>query len=460
MLPELRPYQLTAVDFLLSHRRCIFGYAPGTGKTPTTLVALEKAGPWRTLAVAPKSVLSHWVDEAAVWYPGLRVVEGWGTAAARRAARDEVAGMPREPTMLLLNYEAVRQDVEELAAITWGAMAIDEAHRLKGRSTQITRAVNRLVKHPRMWLWLLTGTPLPNRPTEAWSLLHLIDRSRFSSYWRWVESYCELEPLYARRGPRTRFAPRVVTGLKPGAEEAIRAQLADVLLYRTLEELLPDLPEATITPIFVELDAEERRVYRELVKKAWSTLPDGTTLRTMNEIARMTRLRQIVSSMDALGAGRDRPGSKVAAAVELCADLEPAQVVVLTWSRAAAERVAAETGGAFIHGGVDGVERAAIMAGFADGSVRVLAGTISTLGEGVDGMQVAHHLVRLDRSWVPSQNEQSLARIRRSGQRHDAVFCWDLVARSTIDETIEAALAAKESVIDALLARPSSPGDL
>lgn len=301
---------------------------------------------------------------------------------------------------------------------------------------------------------MATGTPTPNRPTEAWSLLHLIDRQRFSSYWRWTEAYCEVEPLYARKGPRTHFAPRLVTGLKPGAEEAIREQLADVLLYRTLDELLPDLPEATVTPIFVDLDAEERRVYRELVKKAWSTLEDGTTLRTMNEIARMTRLRQIVSSMDALGAGRKEPGSKVAAAAELCADLEPEQVVVLTWSRAAAERVAAETGGEFIHGGVEGEERAKIMAGFADGSVRVLTGTIATLGEGVDGMQVAHYMVRLDRDWTPARNEQAIARIRRSGQEHDAVFVFDLIARDTIDETVEAALAAKTNVIDALLANP------
>jgi SNF2 family DNA or RNA helicase len=204
----------------------------------------------------------------------------------------------------------------------------------------------------------------------------------------------------------------------------------------------------------VDLDAEERRVYAELVKKAWSTLENGETLRTMNEISRMTRLRQIVSSMDALGAGREKPGSKVAVAAELCADLEPAQVVVLTWSRAAAERVATETGGEFIHGGVESEERTKIMSGFADGSVRVLSGTISTLGEGVDGMQVAHYMVRLDRDWTPSKNAQSIARIRRSGQLHDAVIVYDLICRNTIDETIEAALAAKTSVIDALLARP------
>jgi SNF2 family DNA or RNA helicase len=458
-MPELRKYQTEAVEFLLSHRRSVLGLAAGAGKTPVALVALKQAGPWRILCVAPKSVLSHWQEEAARWFPELKIVGGWGTAGARRAARDAVAPMPEQPTMLLMNYEAVRQDAGELEKITWGALVLDEAHRLKNRSAQITKVVNRLTKHPRMFVWMATGTPTPNRPQEAWSLLHIIDRSRFSSYWRWVEEHCELEPLYARRGARTRFTPRVVTGLKPGAEEKIREQLADVLLYRSLDELLPDLPGATVTPIFVDLDAEERRVYRELVKKAWSTLENGETLRTMNEISRMTRLRQIVSSMDALGAGRTKPGSKVAAATDLCADLEPEQVVVLTWSRAAAERVAAETGGEFIHGGVESEARAAIMDNFKTGATRVLSGTLSTLGEGVDGMQVAHHLVRLDRSWVPSQNDQAAARIRRSGQLHDSVFIWDLHARGTIDETIEAALAAKTSVIDALLARPMTMED-
>ena len=91
--------------------------------------------------------------------------------------------------------------------------------------------------------------------------------------------------------------------------------------------------------------------------------------------------------------------------------------------------------------------------------VRVLSGTISTLGEGVDGMQVAHYMVRLDRDWTPARNEQAIARIRRSGQLHDAVVVYDLIARNSLDEVIEAALASKTSVIDALLARPMTMED-
>lgn len=443
---QLRQYQQEATQFLLSHRRCILADPPGAGKTPTTLTALEAAGPGRILCVTPKSVLSHWIREAGRWFPNLQVVPGWGPAEVRRRARDQIREIPSQPQMLLMNYEAMRCDVNQLADITFGALIFDEAHRLKSRNTQVTRAARRLVHHPRTWIWMLTGTPIPNRPTEIWSLLHIIDRHRWSSYWRWVDRYCEIDLVRYRQ---QRFATRVVSGLKDGAVERIRAELGDVLIQRDLDELLPDLPEATVVPVFVDLDAEERRIYREMTKRAWSVLEDGTLLQSVNEVSKQTRLRQVVSSLEAL-VEREEMGSKVAAAVDLCADLEPEQVVVLTWSRSAAERVARETGGAFIHGEVTFKDRARIMADFTSGAIRVLAGTLATLGEGVDGLQVARILVRLDRDWVPARNDQAVARLRRSGQR-SSVLVYDLIARDTLDEVVEKALRNKQDVIDAVL---------
>jgi SWI/SNF-related matrix-associated actin-dependent regulator of chromatin subfamily A-like protein 1 len=443
----LREYEAEAVRFLLSHRRSILGLPPGTGKTPTTLAALEQAAPARTLLVVPKSVCHHWQAEATRWFPGLVVLDGRGTPQERAEARGAVGS--HEPTALLITYESFRRDVEALEKLNFSAVVFDEAHRLKSRAAQVTQAARVITRNPSIWLWLLTGTPIPNRPPEAWSLLNLIDRHRWHSYWRWVDRYCEVQLVRYTSGQR--FPTRTPTGLKAGAEVAIRGELADVLHHRPFEELLPHLPPATITPVFVDLDDEERRHYDELVKRAWTEV-DGTILRVANEVARITRLRQITSDLSNLIPERDRPGSKVAATVELVTDLDE-QVVVLTWSRAAAEMVARETGGAFIHGGVSGAERQRILGRFATGEVRVLSGTLSTLGEGVDGMQVARHLVRLDRSWVPSQNEQAIARIRRSGQQHSAVFVWDIIARKTTDSLVAKALASKEDVINALLER-------
>lgn len=447
---SLRKYQQEGTKFLLSHRRSVLALAPGTGKTPTALAALRDAGALRTLIVAPKSVVHHWEDMAATWWPELWTFVGTGTAKARETAREDVWTRGRTlPTALVINYEAMRQDVDALAKIAWDAVIFDEGHRLKNRNAQQTRAANHLCRSPQQWVWIVTGTPILNRPEEIWSLLHLIDSSRFSSYWRWVRAYYETSMENYGWGPQRR-AVEQLGDLYDGAIERMRGELTDVMFHRTLEECLPDLPEVTFSTIDVELDPEERKLYQALLHKTWAEVSPGEIMLIPNDVARQTRLRQVVSDIEILGAERTKPGSKIAAAVEIIGDLEPEQVVVLTWSRAAAERVAEEVDGAFIHGGVDGARRHEVLQKFKAGEFRILAGTLATLGEGVDGLQVARHLIRLDRDWTPARNTQAVARLRRSEQRN-AVVVHDIVAYDTIDATVEKALRHKENVIEAVL---------
>lgn len=447
--PTLRAYQVEGVDFLLRHRRGLLAWAPGTGKTPATVSALRAAGPQRTLVVAPKSVCHHWLDMMNDWWPGLVGVLGTGTAAQREAAREFVTGLGERPVALVLNYEAMRVDVEALREMGFGAVVFDEGHRLKNRTAMQTRAANALCRSPGQWVWLVTGTPIQNRPEEIWSLLHLVDRHRYSSYWAWVRNFYETSmENYGWGGSRR--AVEQLGDLRDGAIERMRGELVDVMLHRSLEELLPHLPDVTHTTIDVELDPDERALYEQLRKKVWAEI-EGEILLIPNEVARMTRLRQVVSDVEILSAERERPGSKIRAAVELIDDLEPAQVIVLTWSRAAAERIATECDGVFIHGDVPAQARHDTLEGFKEGRYRVLAGTLATIGEGVDGLQVAHHLIRLDRDWTPSRNEQAVARIRRSGQASDKIFCWDLVAHDTIDAVVERALRHKQDVIQEVL---------
>jgi len=453
--PKLRPYQEEAMAFLLSHRRSLLTYAPGTGKTPTVLRALRAVAPARTLIVAPKNVCLHWKNLAAAWWPLADVIDGRGDARRRRRARDafKVSSVDG-PVALVVNYESMRGDVEHLTSLNFSALVFDEGHRLKNRNAVQTRAANALTRRPDQWVWFVTGTPIMNRPEEIWSLCHIIDRHRFSSYWRWARDHYETKvETYGWGGGRRQVEQ--LGDLHEGALERMRAELGDVMIHRPLEELLPHLPDVTFTTVDVELDAAERRIYDELEKRCWAEI-DGEILLVPNEVARMTRLRQVVSNLEILDPSRAEMGSKVAAAVELCADLEPAQVLCLTWSRAAAERVALEAGGVYIHGGVSTDQRQGILEGFAAGRFRILAGTLATLGEGVDGLQVAHHCIRLDRDWTPARNEQALARIRRSGQASDKIWCWDITAADTIDAVVERALRRKENVISAVLAaRPS-----
>lgn len=95
---NLRPYQHTIVDFILTHPRCNLFVPMGLGKTVATLTALdvllvvEDIAP--ILVIAPLRVAATtWPDEVAKFphLRHLRVSVVVGSAAARRHALEQEA---------------------------------------------------------------------------------------------------------------------------------------------------------------------------------------------------------------------------------------------------------------------------------------------------------------------------------------------------------------------------------
>lgn len=452
-LPELRPYQEQAVAHLDRVRRGIYADAPGTGKTPATLQWLRDidnqptGGPRRHLIVAPLPVLDHWVEEAAVWYPDLTMVVGAGTPTERADARVR-ASTAKGHSVLLLHYEGLRIESKALSARSgaFDTLVCDEAHRLKGRSTLVTKAA-RLMARRVARVALLTGTPVMNRAEELWSLLNLLDPGEYTSFWRFVHTYFETEQRNYHTSPR----PVTIIGdVKPERLDDLRALVRPVMIQRTLDECLPNLAEAVEILHPATLTPAERKAYKALDKHSWLDLGGGKILQAENHLAKATRLRQMASDCGSvLSTGT---GGKALAAIELCqGTLVAEQVVVLTAYKATARAIAEALGDeAVIYtGDEDELARRRALSSFKAGKARVLVGTLATLGEGVDGLQVARYLVMVDRDWTPARNEQAIARLRRSGQG-GTVVVYHVFAEGTIDEDVAQALAKKEEVIASL----------
>lgn len=435
----LREYQEQAVAF--GHEagdRWINADAAGSGKTPTTLRWLSEVASDRpALVVAPDAVTGQWLAQTAEWTQ-MEPVKLTGPPAERKQALQGLGA----GSLAVTNYDLLRRDHEALQKVAWGAVALDEAHRLKGRTNQTGLAAQALRSDG---LVTLTGTPLLNSADELWMLLHLARPKLYTSFWRWARQHFYVE-MTDHHGKAPQPVPEIV-GMRPGHEELIQAEAAEIMLWREIDDLLPDLPPVNTQFVEVDLTPAERALYDSIKRKGWGRHGDDVVT-TKNAIGKLLRLRQITSAWSSLV--DESLGSKAEAAVDMI-EGSTEQVVILTAFQNTADEITgslrsavAYTGKTTKRGRHDAVEA------FKRGDAQCIVGTIAAMGEGVDGLQVAHRMVRVDRDWTPARNDQVIGRIRRSGQLADSLLVVDVVARDTVDQYVAEALARKTSVIDAV----------
>lgn len=436
----LRPYQEEVIDFASrAGGRFINADEPGSGKTPTTCALLEG---WQlsgsVLVVAPDGVCDHWINTAAQWtkYP---VRDGRGTPAQREFSRSLAKS---EGGIHVLNHELLRRDIDDLLGLPWQVLVVDEAHRLKGRTTGVALAAGKIAWRAQ-GVALLTGTPLLNDAFEVWPLLHIVRPQQYRSFWKWAELHFIVElTTFGGKLPRP---TRNIVDLKPGHDELIRAELDDVMIARP--NLLPHVPvHEHIVP--VELNEAERAAYKSIAKRGWAHI-GGELVEASTPLTKMTRLRQLASEWTVFSEEAGL-GTKVEAAVELVNE-QPDRVVILTAYKATARALASvlpKRNTSMFTGDESKKQRHEALAAFGDGRTNCIIGTIAAMGEGVDGLQVASKMIRLERDWTPARNIQAIGRIRRDGQLAPHVDVWDIVAGDTVDEEVAEMLARKADIVD------------
>ncbi|MHB1235601.1 MAG: DEAD/DEAH box helicase, partial [Microbacteriaceae bacterium] len=180
----LRPYQERGLAWL--HFLAALGIGAcladdmGLGKT-VQLLALEAvhrqerpdAGP--TLLVCPMSLIGNWEAEAAKFAPGLRLHVHHGP--------DRLNGEDLDPglngiDMVITTYATLTRDLEQLAAVRWNRIVLDEAQAVKNRLSRSAKAVKRLTAAHRI---ALTGTPVENRLGEMWSIMDFLNPGMLGS---------------------------------------------------------------------------------------------------------------------------------------------------------------------------------------------------------------------------------------------------------------------------------------
>ena len=243
MKVSLYPYQCQGALFAARAGRTLLADDMGLGKTIQAIAAVEilarTVGLERVLIVCPTSLKHQWKAEIEKFSGRTAVVvEGLMAGRARLLRTDAF--------FKIINYDVVHRDIEEIARWQPEMIILDEAQRIKNWKTRAARAVKRLQSR---YALVLTGTPLENRLEELHSIVEVVDRFRLGPLFRFLDAHQHVDE----------------DGRVVGYHhlDRISKTLAPILIRRTKQQVLKELPERLEKNYFVPMTAEQSKHHQE-----------------------------------------------------------------------------------------------------------------------------------------------------------------------------------------------------
>ena len=272
---ELRPYQFVGVNYMVCNNRAIIADEMGLGKTLQSLSAIQLQSAWPCVVVCKSKLKGSWSDEIQRWFPESSVTVLSGTKPYEFPQSDYI----------VLNYDIAYAWHEVLIERGFKSLVIDESHFIKnGKRTlgcprcgrpmrastlkrcpkcgaqnvtarrrytiRRTDAVMQLSQSlpDTAPIFLLTGTPIENRPAELIRQLECIDRlSIFGGEGKFIYRYCAINGKGATN-----------------SLELHRKLRENCYLRRRKRDVWKDLPAEQFVPRYVEITARNMATYREI----------------------------------------------------------------------------------------------------------------------------------------------------------------------------------------------------
>lgn len=274
-------HQIDTSEFCTLHRRGFVLNEMGTAKTASVLWAadflMREQEIQSALVIAPLSTLRQvWADEVFNFIMHRTAVVLHGSAERRREL------MRKRADFYIINYEGleiIREDLKKRKDIN--LFIVDEAAAYRnGNTERYSTLVSCLPTDKDEYrLWLMTGTPCPNAPTDAWALARLVNKAKVPMYFStWKRKVMQQVTTYKWR-PREGSRDQVFEVLQP----AVRFAKKDCT----------DLPPVTFESRDVEITPEQKKAF-ELMRQHMVTYAEGHEIDAVNAADKIGKLRQIL----------------------------------------------------------------------------------------------------------------------------------------------------------------------
>lgn len=437
-------YQEDIIDWICTHSRCAIWASMGSGKSVSTLTALDRLSlvedVFPALILAPLRVArSTWPEEAKLWshLSHLRVSVITGTPKQRERA------LAVEADIYCTNYDNLSW-LRSALGDEWPFKTVvaDEFTRLKSfrirQGGSRARALGQ-VAHTHVSRFIgLTGTPAPNGVKDLWGQIWMLDQGE-----RLGRTFSAFEQRWFRKGyDGYSLVPYDHT------QQEVEDKLRDICL--TVQGLQVDEP--ITSPVYVDLPPMARKVYDEMEKEMFAVLNEEG-VEAANAAVRTQKCLQLANGalyIDDAGNWEAAHDAKLDALESIIEEANGAPVLVAYNFKHDLERLR----GRFRQGRVLDADPDTIRQWNA-GRISLLFAHPKSAGHGLSLQHGGNIIAFYGVDWSLEEHMQIIERIGPMRQKQAGydrpVFVYPILARNTVDDLVMERLTTKKSTQEVLL---------
>jgi len=409
--------------------RVLLASEMGTGKTAVALTYLKRHPSLRpAIIVCPACIKWVWETQASEHCSlQTKVLSG------RKVVKD---GLFDSSGIIIINYDILQNWVPYLTKKKPKIIIGDEVQAIKTRNAGRSKAFKELCKNAKHVI-AISGTPLTNRHSELWHILHILWPKSFPTFVHYAERYCP-----------PRWTPWGANDYRRSTNSAeLHKRLNKLGMIRRLKkDVLKDLPAKT--RMTIPMDIQNRREYEKAKNDFinWIGALDPVKARKARKAEELVKIGCLIRLAAELKM------KFVFDWIDNFFDSEDGKLVIFGYHkriiRSIHERY--QKTSVVLTGATSEKKRKEVVQRFQkDKKTKLFIGNIKAAGVGID-LWAASTVAFVETGWVPSDVLQCEDRLHRIGQKNN-VSCYYLVAKDTIEEHLCKIIQNKQKVITRVL---------
>ena len=446
------PHQRAGIEWITDRPACALLWGMGTGKTVTTLTAIDQLlhdfledGP--VLVIAPKRVAENtWSKEADKWehLQHLRVSKVMGTEKQRLAALSTPADLyviNRENVVWLVEQygsgsvclNTKTGEYKERTRKEWPfpIVVIDELSSFKSAQAKRWKALRRVRGRIRRLIGL-TGTPRPNGLEDLWPEVYLLDQG--------ARLGRTLGAFRAHYLVPEKMNGHIVYSYRPreGAEAEVYDRLGDICMSIRKEDVL-SLPGQIYEDIELTAPPSLLKQYKQFERdKVLECLDEEGEIVAGTAAALTNKLLQFANGAiyDMEGKTHELHTIKLDALEELLEEAGGDPVLVLYAYKHDAERIRQRVK-------CRDLDKPEDIDAWNRGEIPVALAHPASIGHGLNLQEGGHIIVWYGLTWSLELYQQANERLNRPGQQH-VCRVYHLILKGTHDSRVLQALKNKD----------------